>query len=64
MAIRITQAPWVNFTAAMMTVITPLTKAPRPLMNMPVRHPGSFRRMWWTAMPACENVKDVKTPMA
>ena len=38
--------------------------APMPLMNRPQRQPGSFSRMWCLAMPACDSVNDVNTPIA
>ena len=38
--------------------------APVPLMNRPQRQPCSFSRMWCLAMPACDSVNDVNTPIA
>ena len=38
--------------------------APMPLTNRPQRQPCSFSRMWCLAMPACDSVNDVNTPIA
>ena len=35
-----------------------------PLMTRPSRQPGSLSRRWRLAMPACESVNEVNTPMA
>src|SRR5688572_26307720 len=40
------------------------TAAPRPLIRSPVFQPGSFSRKWCLAIPDCESVNDVKTPIA
>ena len=60
----ITQAPWVNFVIPMMMSTTSERKAPNPLMNMPRRQCGSRRVQWCLAIPACESVKLVNTPIA
>ena len=58
------QAPCVNFVAAMITSTTNDNTAPVPLTKSPNRQPGSFFLMWCLAMPACESVNDVNTPIA
>ncbi len=57
-------APWVNFTAAMMIVTMPVMIPPTPLMARPARHPGSRWTRWRFAIPSCENVNVVNTPIA
>ena len=57
-------APWVNLVTAITTVTRPVATAPPPLMSNPVRQPGSWSRRWRRAMPACDSVKLVNTPMA
>ena len=63
-AMRMIHAPWLNFVAAMITVITAVTTAPKPLIASPFFHPGSRRVVCRFAMPAWENVNEVKTPIA
>ena len=53
-----------NLVMPMMTSTTSDRTAPVPLMNSPRRQPGSFCVMWCLAMPACDSVKLVNTPMA
>ena len=60
----ITQPPSANLVTAMMTSTTSESSAPMPLMNRPRRQPGSLWVMWCLAMPACDRVKLVNTPMA
>ena len=54
----------VNFVTAMTMSTTNDRIAPMPLTNRPHRQPCSFSRMWCLAMPACESVNDVNTPIA
>ena len=58
------QAPSLNFVIAMTTSTTSDRTAPVPLTKRPQRQPFSFSRMWCLAMPACESVNDVNTPIA
>ncbi len=57
-------APCVNLVMAMMTATMNDSAAPTPLTNSPHRQPGSLWVMWCFAMPACDSVKLVNTPMA
>ena len=58
------QAPPVNLNTPITTVTTPVVTAPRPLTNRPTFQPFSLSLMCLRAMPACESVKEVNTPMA
>ena len=57
-------APPVNLVTAMTMVTMPVASAPPPLMARPSLQPFSLMRRWRLAMPACERVNDVNTPMA
>ena len=57
-------APCANFVTAITTVTTAVVTAPSPLIARPWRQPGSRRRRWRLAMPACDSVNDVNTPIA
>ncbi len=58
------QAPPVNLKTPITMVTTPVVKAPRPFTNRPSRQPCSLSLMCFLAMPACESVNEVNTPMA
>jgi hypothetical protein len=58
------QAPCVNFVIAMTTVTSAVVTAPSPLIRSPCRHPCSRSRRWRLAIPACESVNEVNTPIA
>ncbi len=58
------QAPWVNLKKPMTRVTTPVVTAPRPFTNRPRRQPCSLSLMCFLAMPACDSVNEVNTPMA
>ena len=60
----ITQAPWVNLVTPITMVTTSVAMAPAPLMSSPTCQCGSRSRRCLRAMPACESVKEVNTPMA
>ena len=53
-----------NLVMPMITSTTAESTAPMPLMNRPVRQPSSLWVMWCLAMPACDSVNDVNTPIA
>ena len=57
-------APSMNFVTAMISATMRERKAPKPLITMPLRHPGSCWRKWCLVMPACDSVNPVNTPMA
>ena len=59
-----THAPWVNFVIPMTTSTMPVAIAPRPLISRPSRQCGSLIRRCRLAMPACDSVNEVKTPIA
>src|ERR1700730_7352719 len=48
----------------MTRLTTPDSAEPVALMNRPLRQCGSLILMWWRAMPACDRVNDVNTPIA
>ena len=56
------QAPDRNLVLAMITAMTAVVAAPRPLMTRPRRQPGSCRRHHRTTMPDCESVNATNTP--
>ena len=58
------QAPWVNLVMAMMMSTTADSTAPMPLTRRPFRQWGSLWVMWCLAIPACDSVNEVNTPMA
>ena len=57
-------APYLNFVYAMMTVTIAVVSAPSPLISKPWVHPGSLSRMCRRAIPACDSVNEVNTPIA
>ncbi len=57
-------APSVNFVIEMTTSTTAVATAPSPLITRPSFQPGSRSRRWRLAIPACESVNDVNTPIA
>ena len=61
---RITHAPSTNFVTAMITATTADRKAPKALIAVPLRQPGSRSRRWCLVIPAWDRVKPVNTPMA
>ena len=56
------QAPERNLVLAMITAITAVVAAPRPLMTRPRRQPDSCRRHHRTTMPDWESVNATNTP--
>ena len=62
--IKIAHAPSANLVRATMTSTIPVATAPAPLISRPTRQPGSRRRRCRLAIPACDNVNDVNTPIA
>ena len=62
--IMMIQAPWVNLVTAITTPTTPVATAPKPLTHRPRFQPGSLSVRWRFAMPPCDSVNDVNTPMA
>ncbi len=57
-------APLVNLVTATITRTMPVAVAPRTLMVMPLRHPGSFRLRWRFTIPVWLRVNEVNTPTA
>ena len=57
-------APCVNFVIPMTISTVPVAIAPRPLISRPSRQCGSLIRRCRLAIPACDNVNEVKTPIA
>src|SRR5450631_539619 len=53
-----------NLVTAMMTSTTADSTAPVALMNRPLRQCGSLIVRWCFAIPACDRVNDVNTPIA
>ncbi len=60
----ITQAPCVNLVIAITTVTTAVVTAPRPLIAQAVPPSRLPELRWCLAMPACESVNEVNTPIA
>ena len=52
------------FVRATIASTMPVAMAPIPLIANPTRQPGSRRRRWRLAIPACESVNEVNTPIA
>ena len=57
-------APSLNFVMAITASTIAVVTAPSPLIRSPRRHPGSRMRRCRFAIPACESVNEVNTPMA
>ncbi len=57
-------APLVNLVMDTISSTTPVAVAPRALMVMPLRQPGSFRLRWRFTIPDWLIVKEVNTPTA
>ena len=61
----ITHAPWVNLVMAMMTSTTSESTAPIAVDEQArAASPAPCGVMWCLAMPACDSVNDVNTPIA
>ena len=56
------QAPWVNFTMVTTTSTTPVVTAPRVLITIERRHPGSRCFSQCLIIPDWLIVNDVNTP--
>jgi hypothetical protein len=59
-----THAPWVNFVTAMTMSTMNDSTAPVPFTKRPHLQPSSRSRRWCFAIPACDSVNDVNTPIA
>ena len=59
-----THAPWVNLVMASTIVATPVATAPVRLIASALRHPLHFESSQCQTIPACERVKEMKTPTA
>ena len=58
------QPPVVNLVTSWMIDTSPVATAPMPLSHAFHSYPGSRVARQCTTIPACESVKQTKTPMA
>ena len=56
-------APSCAFVTATTTSTMPVTTAPKPLIEALVLQPGPRNRRQCATIPACDSVKDTKTPI-